>query len=645
MKNEELFKLIVDEDVVLFVGAGFSLYAGYPNGRDLAKAIYNKLPEEEKESISETDNLSELTDNIYLLKNQSNEFLIECLNDIFKKEPHKYHVHKLLSKIPHFKNIITTNYDQLFEYGFKHEKKFQIIKYSTDIPSIKNDHIKLYKIHGDLDHPKDIILKRSDYQNYFVDNTEQTIFWNSIKDLLAKHHVLFIGYSLQDINIDVIFNKISRELKESRKKAFFVSPNIDKVDKSRLKANNIEFIKSTGEETLNALSDYLKESYFTTLWKDGGNTNTALDYGVKNNISLSINKNGNGNLDFDSIKPLNSKVPLELNLKFDLQKTSIKQTEIQSFLNGERNKLLIEPNDLFNAGVFANGIKIRGDILAITAVKPPFFNNKITFEFDDGYESSEFNLKASALNKPDDAVEIKLEFLDYEFTIINFKDELNKSNHSTQVTINASQIRPFSNVRNGIDLFEIFSRLLTSVPFNAYSAGKLKYTNDGLNTPPLEGIQKITDLLHYFKNLKVIERAFSLKFSGIDLNKTNFQQVNNIIAYIEQKVIPTTTKDYVTKGSHCQEIIQSIEKYKEEIITFKIVEETELEYVLHEHKINIGHRVYLIPDVKVIQDSFDENGLPNKIIVTNTDKKAYVSFQKEVELNSGFFLLDDKRFL
>jgi NAD-dependent SIR2 family protein deacetylase len=640
MKNEELFKLIAVEDVVLFVGAGFSLYAGYPNGCDLAKTIYSKLSAEDKESISETDNLSELTDTIYHLKNQNNEFLIECLKDIFEKEPSSYHVHKSLIEIPHFKNIITTNYDKLFEYGFKHEKKFQIIKYSKDIPTIKNDHIKLYKIHGDLDNPEDIVLKKSDYENYFSDNTEESIFWNSIKDLLAKHHVLFIGYSLQDININVIFDKISKELKESRKKAFFASPSIDKVGKNRLSAMNIEFIQSTGEETLNALSDYLNESYFPSLWEDGGNTNTALEYGVKNNISLSINQNENGNLDFDSIKPLNKEVPLELNLKFSLEKTSKKQSEFQSFLKGEQSELLIKPNNLFKAGIFANGIKLRDDIVAIKALKPPFFNDKITFEFDDGYESSEFNLKGSSLNKADGTVDIKIEFLDYEFIVSNLKNGINKP--TPQVTIKASPIRPISNVRNGTDLFEVFYRILNSVPFKAYSDDKLKYSNKGVKIPPSEGTHKIAELLEYFKNLKIIERAFNIKFSQIDLNEANFQQVNHAIAFIDKKVLPTKQKDLVMEGKHCHEFILLMDKYKEKEISFKRVENIEVEYSLHQKTINIGHPVYIIPDVKIIQDSFDENGLTDRIIITNTNEKAYISFQKGIEPHPGLFLLDEE---
>lgn len=641
MKKEELFKLILNEDVVLFVGAGFSLYAGYPNGSELAKIIYSMLSTEDKENISETDNLSELTENIYHLKNQNNKFLIECLKDVFEKKPHTCHVHRLLSEIPHFINIITTNYDKLFEYGYEHEKKFQIIKTSRDIPTIKTDHIKLYKIHGDLDNPEDIILKQSDYKNYFSDNAEESIFWTSIKVLLAKHHVLFIGYSLQDVNINVIFDKISKELKESRKTAFFISPEIDKVGENRLNAMNIEFIQSTGEEILNALSDYLKESYFPTLWEDGGNTNTALDYGGKNNLSLSIYKNKNGNFDFDNIKPLNPKVPLELSLKFNLLKTSIKQSEIQSFQNGEQNELLIGTNDLFDTGFFANDIKLRSDIVEIIAVKRPFFNDKIILEFDDGYESSEFKLKASALNKPKGGVEIKFEFLDFEFIVSNWNNETNKL---TLDTIKATPIRPISNVRTGIDLYEVFNRVLNSVPLKVYSEDKLKYSHNGIKIPPSEGTRRIAELLKYFKNLKIIEKAFNMKFSEIDINEVNFQQVNHIIAYLQQQVISATTKDVVIKGSQCLEIIQSFEKYKKEIIAIKKVGETELEYILHGQKINIGHRVTIIPDVKVIHNSFDENGFPNEITINNTDKKAYFSFQKDVEPHTDFYLLSEEYF-
>lgn len=47
-----LFELIRKEDIVLFIGAGFSLKAGYPGGNRLAEIIYNDLPIQRKHILT-----------------------------------------------------------------------------------------------------------------------------------------------------------------------------------------------------------------------------------------------------------------------------------------------------------------------------------------------------------------------------------------------------------------------------------------------------------------------------------------------------------------------------------------------------------------------------------------------------------------
>ena len=65
--KERLFELISKEDVILFAGAGLSMYAGYPNGNGLRSIFYNKLNNKEKEVIDEHQTLSNLTQNLYHL--------------------------------------------------------------------------------------------------------------------------------------------------------------------------------------------------------------------------------------------------------------------------------------------------------------------------------------------------------------------------------------------------------------------------------------------------------------------------------------------------------------------------------------------------------------------------------------------------
>ena len=115
MSKERIFELIRKEETILFVGAGMSLYAGYPSGAGLAKIMYDNLTNDLQKDIEFTANLPKLAEDIYYLKGGNKNYLIENLKKEFQKEPTSSETHQLLSKIPQIKTIITTNYDTLFE--------------------------------------------------------------------------------------------------------------------------------------------------------------------------------------------------------------------------------------------------------------------------------------------------------------------------------------------------------------------------------------------------------------------------------------------------------------------------------------------------------------------------------------------------
>ena len=66
-------------------------------------------------------------------------------------------------------------------------------------------------MHGDLSAPESIVLKESDYINY-----EQThpLIATFIRSLLINHVFLFIGYSLNDYNLNLIIGWINYYRKE-----------------------------------------------------------------------------------------------------------------------------------------------------------------------------------------------------------------------------------------------------------------------------------------------------------------------------------------------------------------------------------------------------------------------------------------------
>lgn len=97
-----LFELIRKEDIVLFIGAGFSLKAGYPGGNRLAEIIYNDLTNTEKTHINPNIGLMDLAEEYIQIRHGSRNSLIQILKNEFNKNPLDLTSHNLIASIPHF---------------------------------------------------------------------------------------------------------------------------------------------------------------------------------------------------------------------------------------------------------------------------------------------------------------------------------------------------------------------------------------------------------------------------------------------------------------------------------------------------------------------------------------------------------------
>lgn len=273
MKNiykESLFQSISKGEVVLWAGAGLSLYAGLPSGARLREILYEGLTPLEKEEVRKNSDLSHLTDEICKLKGNRN-YIIKVLTSTFTKDFSSTETHKIISKIPLFRNIITTNYDRLFEnvYG----NKLNLIFSDSHTPYIDDKKVNLFKIHGDLSDPDSIIITKSDYNRFFENDTEQNTIWNIIKGIVATKSILFIGYNLEDSNVEVIFNKIKNKTGKNGKECYFVAPNIPPIKSVNLEKANIHPISLTGEKFFKELIEYLKKN----IKKDFENKNISSD--------------------------------------------------------------------------------------------------------------------------------------------------------------------------------------------------------------------------------------------------------------------------------------------------------------------------------------------------------------------------------
>lgn len=528
MSKERIFELIRKEEMVLFVGAGMSLYAGYPSGAKLAEILYNGITEDFKDELEFTCDLPKLAEEIYNLKGGNKNYLIEILKREIQKLPTSTNTHDLLAKIPQFKTIITTNYDSLFEST---NNNIEVIRKAKDYPVADTKKQLLFKIHGDLIDTERIILATSDYNNYFSRNQEDTVFWNAVKDKLASNHILFIGYAMEDTNISVILDRIMNELGDTRKEIFFVSPSIKQSKLKYLERKGIQYIKSTGEELVDEILRDLKLNYFPGLNKGEGTADTAMNFANSNQITLDLSKENNKIL-IKNAKSSDQKNDHKVNFKINFPNE--KKDQIMNSLHGKDfNDISLEGESLEEFNYFIKDFRIRNekDLKSLQIKKVPFFNGLIDILFDDGFEVDNYNVELYSAHLDNKEKHVKIEV---EGFTVNLKLKHKNPGNNLQFDIEIIPDAVIKSTKDGFRFYEILSEVITNQKFKIFKNNQLKYTQP-FNFSFTEDAFGAKYLKEYFSKLKKIERHFDVRFTKINLKEPKFNLVEAIIAYIDKR--------------------------------------------------------------------------------------------------------------
>lgn len=213
----------------LFVGSGFSRhYLDFPDWKGIlsmfapkhineyyTRCKTNKLPriasEIAKDLTDEFWNLEESNDfrkkyqdkvskfdSVFKLK--ISDFLIEKCSEDF---PEMWNEELSLLKNLVIDGIITTNWDDTVERIFPSYKSYigqqQLISSSTfNIGEI-------YKIHGCMTSPDSLVLTQEDYDNF---NERNPYLAAKLITIFIEHPVVFLGYSINDENIQKLMSSI-----------------------------------------------------------------------------------------------------------------------------------------------------------------------------------------------------------------------------------------------------------------------------------------------------------------------------------------------------------------------------------------------------------------------------------------------------
>lgn len=182
------------------------------SNRMIGDAELNALVAEEMEKeFNEYFYHSELAEKFYhWIKEDYNPFR-KCISHILSKLDIVKEKNEEVQRFKELKDkvisVYTTNYDTLIEDLFELSKSSTFIGQSQLFNSNSYELSELFKIHGCITEPDNIIITKSDYDN-FRENAK--LFSAKLLTIISEYPVVFIGYNLDDPNIQQILSDLVR---------------------------------------------------------------------------------------------------------------------------------------------------------------------------------------------------------------------------------------------------------------------------------------------------------------------------------------------------------------------------------------------------------------------------------------------------
>ena len=218
----EFTKELHSRNAAAFIGAGFSMSAGYVNWNELLKGVVTDLgldPQKEHDLVSVAQY------SVNKAGGNKNALTRTILHNIgVAKKPTIGH--QILASLP-IHTFWTTNYDKLIETSLEDAKKVPDVKHTLEQLSTTwpNRDAVVYKMHGDISDSTNAVICKDDYERYPFRMGQ---FASLLKGDLIEKTFLFLGFSFTDPNIDFILSRVRAVMEDNQREHYCIQKKITK---------------------------------------------------------------------------------------------------------------------------------------------------------------------------------------------------------------------------------------------------------------------------------------------------------------------------------------------------------------------------------------------------------------------------------
>ena len=258
---DELARSIRERRAILFAGAGVSMSVGLPSWQKLIDHMVGEL-DLDRTTIEERNVSYQTLAEYYRLKRGSLGPLRSWLDRnwaVSEERVRDSELHRLIVALD-FPIIYTTNYDRNLEAAFElHDKPFVKVANARDVAKASSDITQIIKFHGDFDDDASLVLAESDYFNRLSFDSPLDVKLRA--DALGRT-VLFIGYSMSDMNIRLLLYRLWQTWRQSgyeedRPRSFVFMPRPSPVQEAVLGRWGITLVTEEVDDPEEALCSFL----------------------------------------------------------------------------------------------------------------------------------------------------------------------------------------------------------------------------------------------------------------------------------------------------------------------------------------------------------------------------------------------------